>query len=238
MLEDRGYQFDSRIVTQRNWTREQFTTYLNQPPLRTGADFADRLSFPASDPRSAQSVVAIYYSDIPLREEREEGEERIGEISKASVTNMQAFLQSWESAWRVSIRHVIMVNVSEPASKARGALAEMMNFNIELFTYDELCFNCSRHAKSQKHRILYGDEFNTAMNNPKVPYNRRPIILTTEMVARYYNMKEGDLVSVEQKASNPNVHVQRTEVIARVMRPPINIKKHKESEEIDEEEYY
>lgn len=81
-------------------------------------------------------------------------------------------------------------------------LKEYDDIQIEIFLMKELQFNISKHVLVPKHTILNDeDDIQDVLNTFQLKNKSQlPIILKTDAMARYLNMKTGDIVKIVRKS--------------------------------------
>jgi DNA-directed RNA polymerase subunit H (RpoH/RPB5) len=76
-------------------------------------------------------------------------------------------------------------------------LKELNVIGLETFTIKELLFNISKHELVPKHEIIKEDEVKEMMNIYQIKQKSQlPIILRTDPMAKYLDVKSGDVVKV------------------------------------------
>ena len=76
-------------------------------------------------------------------------------------------------------------------------LKELNVVGLETFTIKELLFNISRHDLVPKHEVIKDDEVKKMMDEYQIKQKSQlPIILRTDPMAKYLDVKSGDVVKV------------------------------------------
>tara|TARA_Y100000389_G_scaffold192789_1_gene220677 strand:- start:1075 stop:1638 length:564 start_codon:yes stop_codon:yes gene_type:complete len=76
-------------------------------------------------------------------------------------------------------------------------LKELNVIGLETFTIKELLFNISKHELVPKHEIIQDDEIKEMMEMYQIKQKSQlPIILRTDPMAKYLDVKSGDIVKV------------------------------------------
>lgn len=88
-------------------------------------------------------------------------------------------------------------------------LKDFENINIEIFILKELLFNISKHTLVPKHEIVKDEaEINTIMETYQLKSkNQLPIILKTDPMSRYLDIKSGDIVKITRKSPSAGLAV-------------------------------
>lgn len=90
-------------------------------------------------------------------------------------------------------------------------LCDMKHVAVQCFSRQELAFNVTKHVLVPKHEILNTEEKKNVLANYKTPLKNFPYILESDPVAKYYNMKHGQLVKITRySASAGNYVLYRT----------------------------
>ena len=71
----------------------------------------------------------------------------------------------------------------------------------------ELQYNITKHSFVPKHTIVSEDEKSEILNRYKVKLRDMPIILSTDPVARYLGLKQGQLVRIERPSPSSGTYV-------------------------------
>ena len=74
--------------------------------------------------------------------------------------------------------------------------------NLEVFTIDELLVNIIEHHLIPKHRLLSEEDKNKLLEEYDIKQKNLPRIYVSDIIARYYNAKIGDIMEIERY--NPN----------------------------------
>lgn len=93
------------------------------------------------------------------------------------------------------LRHAIVVYQNIITSSARKAIEHLHDYTIELFEKKELQYNPTRHRFYCPHTRIPKD-------SSEVPVGQThllPVLLRTDVIARYFHFSRGDVVRVERK---------------------------------------
>ena len=101
----------------------------------------------------------------------------------------------------VDDEHVILVFKEKINNLNIKNLKEQTNVTIEIFMMKELQYNISHHVLVPKHEIVHDtNEIETLLNIYQLKRNQLPIILKTDPMARYLDVKAGDVVKITRKS--------------------------------------
>lgn len=95
----------------------------------------------------------------------------------------------------LSINHCIVVYSQSVTSQAQKIIEELQDMRIELFSYDSLRYNITKHRLVPKHTQLSkaeGKAFKEAYGT------KIPVLLTTDPVVRFYDFQKGDIIKIER----------------------------------------
>nr|QOI90417.1 hypothetical protein HWQ62_00281 [Pyramimonas orientalis virus] len=97
--------------------------------------------------------------------------------------------------------HVILVFKEKINNLNIKNLKEQTNVTIEIFMMRELQYNISQHVLVPKHEIVHDNaEIEMILNTYQLKRNQLPIILKTDPMARYLDVKAGDIVKITRNS--------------------------------------
>ena len=97
--------------------------------------------------------------------------------------------------------HIILVFKEKINNLNIKNLKELTNVCIEIFMLKELQFNISRHVLVPKHAIVHDEkEIETILDTYQLKKNQLPILLKTDPMARYLDVKAGDIVKITRNS--------------------------------------
>jgi DNA-directed RNA polymerase I, II, and III subunit RPABC1 len=111
-------------------------------------------------------------------------------VAKFNVDRVKEFVSVLND---IHISHCIVVYTDSVTSMAQKIIENTVEFQIELFTIQELQYNLTKHILVPKH-ICLGDE--EAKEFRKKYGLRFPVILKTDPVCKFYNFKRGDVIKI------------------------------------------
>lgn len=93
--------------------------------------------------------------------------------------------------------HIIIVFKEKINNLNIKNMREQSNIQIEIFMMKALQYNISKHVLVPKHEIVKDtEEIDNLLNTYKLRKNQLPIILHTDPMARYLNIKVGEIVKI------------------------------------------
>lgn len=97
--------------------------------------------------------------------------------------------------------HIILVFKEKINNLNIKNLKEQTNVCIEIFMLRELQYNISRHVLVPKHEIVKDEkEIETILSTYQLKKNQLPILLKTDPMARYLDVKAGDIVKITRNS--------------------------------------
>lgn len=97
--------------------------------------------------------------------------------------------------------HIILVFKEKINNLNIKNLKEQTNVTIEIFMMKELQYNISKHVLVPKHEIVDDEkEIDTILETYQLKKNQLPIILKTDPMARYLDVKAGDIVKITRNS--------------------------------------
>lgn len=97
--------------------------------------------------------------------------------------------------------HIILVFKEKINNLNIKNLKEQTNVTIEIFMMKELQYNISKHTLVPKHMIVHdSEEIDSILDTYRLKKNQLPIILKADPMARYLDVKVGDIVKVTRNS--------------------------------------
>ena len=128
-----------------------------------------------------------------------------------TITKLQQLVNEHKSS------HVIFIykhSITIFAKNAIKEFSETYNIHIEMFFVNELMFNVTKHILVPKHEILSDKEKQETMMCLRCKDIKKfPQMLTTDPVARYFNMKKGQLVRITRPSETSGKYISYRVVV-------------------------
>jgi len=101
--------------------------------------------------------------------------------------------------------HIILILKNNPSKNN----LEMLNKveNIEVFSFDYLCFNITKHILVPQHILLTEAEQEELFKKYRCTKAQLPKLPKTDRVARYYGMQAGDVCKIIRKSPSMGEHI-------------------------------
>lgn len=93
------------------------------------------------------------------------------------------------------LKHIVIVYQNIITSSAKKAIEHLQDYTMELFEKKELQFNPTKHR-------LYCTHTKIDKNSLEIPTGQvslLPILLRTDVIARYFHFSRGDVIRVQRK---------------------------------------
>lgn len=88
---------------------------------------------------------------------------------------------------RASCKHIIIVYAFSLTPDAKQSVNTKSPFQFEIFSFDEMSYDPIEIVPPHKKIV-----------NKPADWNKLPIILTTDIIARYYWFKHGDVIAIDE----------------------------------------
>lgn len=92
------------------------------------------------------------------------------------------------------IKHGIIIYNEVITSTAKKIIDTLQDYDIEVFSINELKFNITKHRLVPKHIKISGDE----LTEVRKFATKLPVMLKSDPVTRYYHYRPGDIIRVER----------------------------------------
>lgn len=110
--------------------------------------------------------------------------------------NINVIQECIYSMKQMEINHAFIIYKEFATPVAKKVIEDSDKMVIELFSEDELQYNCTKHYLVPKHELLYKKDTEEAKEFRK---NKFPLMLKTDPIARFYGYKAGDIIKITRK---------------------------------------
>lgn len=93
------------------------------------------------------------------------------------------------------VKHIILIYKQNITTQARKSIETMHDIDIELFVYDEMQFNITKHRLVPKHERVTSPDIILEIKN-KFGLSKLPGLLEIDPICRFYNFKRGHVIKV------------------------------------------
>lgn len=98
--------------------------------------------------------------------------------------------------------NVINCTIISPRPLSPPAISKinsLVSYNIQVFLEDEVAYDPTEHFLVPKHIVLTQEEQREFLNKNNLDIDHLPIILSTDIIARYYGLRSGQVVKIERE---------------------------------------
>jgi len=203
MIFDQGYKLSDKEEGYLGVRPTDFAdTYL---PFCEQHNISYRQALNASNRKiNGDGSIYIGYLSVKKRKNAITGKR---EISIAKIREFYKDLSRYKTR-----RGIIISNV--PIGRhGLELIATKTGYDVQTFLVSELMYNVTEHVFVPRHTVLNEEESRLFIENNKdkiADIELLPKILTSDPVAKYYNMKPGQIVRIERKQLYPSL-IEKTE---------------------------
>tara|TARA_B100001094_G_C18186600_1_gene804188 strand:+ start:1896 stop:2429 length:534 start_codon:yes stop_codon:yes gene_type:complete len=167
--------------------RQVYNTVLEMLNDR-GHDISLISKFDEEDPSFSSAGIKVFFTE-----------------PKVGIKSVKVIEESLETD---HLKHVIIIYETSITPSAKQYLLEMSKtFDIEIFRYSQLMFNVTKHCLVPKHEIMDNTFKKSFCQEHLISEKNLPRILHTDPVARYYNMKKGQMVKITRPSETAGTFV-------------------------------
>ncbi|AFM98620.1 DNA-directed RNA polymerase subunit Rpb5 [Encephalitozoon hellem ATCC 50504] len=120
-----------------------------------------------------------------------------GDDEKMGKKSFEGLLSQYE---KDNIFHLILILPQMPSPAVMSMIALNAKFNVEIFLVEEMMFNKTKHSWVPPHRILSREERENVFKSLKLGPGDLPRILRSDVIARYYGARQGDVVEIVRRS--------------------------------------
>ncbi len=92
----------------------------------------------------------------------------------------------------------ILITPMPLSSSARKKVEELLSYNIYVFLENEMAYDPTEHYLTPAHRPLTVEEQRDFLGKNGISIDQIPIILTSDMISRYYGFKPGQIIEIKR----------------------------------------
>lgn len=128
--------------------------------------------------------------------QKSDGSEMIVFFSMFEKLNTSILKEYIKEIEKNQINHMIIVYRDKITSSVNKIIDTIFHLNIELFTFQNLLFNITKHRLYRPHILLSASEKNKFIQK----YGKQiPKILINDPIVKYFNYKLGDILKIVRK---------------------------------------
>ncbi|AFN83342.1 DNA-directed RNA polymerase I [Encephalitozoon romaleae SJ-2008] len=120
-----------------------------------------------------------------------------GDDEKMGKKGFEGLLSQYE---KDNIFHLILILPQFPSPTVMSMISLNPKFNVEIFLVEEMVFNKTKHSWVPPHRILSREEKENVLKALKLGPGDLPRILKSDVIARYYGAKRGDVMEIVRRS--------------------------------------
>ena len=133
--------------------------------------------------------ILVYYADVPTTS------------TKLGVNEIGDAIASME---QYQLRDAVIITAKDLSPTAAKQVSGLVAYNIQIFLEEEMAFDVISHSFVPKHIPLSLDEQRKFLNQkrndePSFTIDQLPIILSSDIIARYYGLRGGRVVRIERE---------------------------------------
>ena len=92
----------------------------------------------------------------------------------------------------------ILITPLPLSPSAKKKIEELLSYNIYVFQENEMAYDPTEHYFTPQHRPLSVEEQRDFLARNKISIDQMPIILTSDMISRYYGYKPGQIIEIKR----------------------------------------
>lgn len=116
-----------------------------------------------------------------------------GEKAKIGTADMKQFV---ELIHHENIKHLIIISETEMTTDVRKNVDELDSVRIELFIYDHMTYNVTKHMLVPKHRMMTKKEAKDFLQNNKLTIGTLRQIRNNDPIVNYYGAPPGTIFEI------------------------------------------
>jgi DNA-directed RNA polymerase I, II, and III subunit RPABC1 len=124
----------------------------------------------------------IFYADEPSS-------------SQLGVKYIYEFIEEMD---KFKSRNGILITPVKLSPASNKELAKLLNYNVQVFLDDEMMYDPTEHFLVPEHRALGEEEQRDFLKRNNLSLNQFQIMLTTDMISRYYGFRPGELIEIKR----------------------------------------
>ena len=127
--------------------------------------------------------LVVYYADAPK------------DTSQLGVDSLGDAIYEMD---RYKAKNGIIITSKSLSPAARKKVEGLVSYNIYIFLEDEMAYDPTEHYLTPEHRALSVDEQRDFLSRNDLSIDLLPLILTTDMIVRYYGFRPGQVIEVKR----------------------------------------
>jgi len=181
-----------KMVKRRGYSIEREQSFFN---LSIGDFINSYVPFAKKLNKSVRSVLSQVY-------ENENGEKLYTFFADDDLKHKQMGVdilgEMIQEMDKYKAKNGILITPLPLSSAARKKIEELLTYNIHVFQENEMSYDPTEHYFTPEHRLLSVEEQRDFLTRNKISIDKLPIILTTDMISRYYGFKPGQVIEIKR----------------------------------------
>lgn len=99
---------------------------------------------------------------------------------------------------RYKAKNGILITPAPLSSPSKKKIEELLSYNIYVFMENEMAYDPTEHYLTPAHRALTIEEQRNFLAQNNISIDQIPIILTSDMISRYYGFKPGQIIEIKR----------------------------------------
>lgn len=99
---------------------------------------------------------------------------------------------------RYRAKNGILITPAPLSSSSKKKIEELLSYNIYVFMENEMSYDPTEHYLTPAHRALSVEEQRDFLSKNNISIDQIPIILTSDMISRYYGFKPGQIIEIRR----------------------------------------
>lgn len=99
---------------------------------------------------------------------------------------------------KYNTKNLILITPVPLTPSARKKVEELVSYTVSIFLETEMVYDPTEHYFTPKHRALSTQEQRDFLQNNNLSVDQLPIILTTDMISRYYGFRPGQVIKIDR----------------------------------------
>lgn len=118
------------------------------------------------------------------------------ETNQLGIDNITEFIKEMD---RYKTKNGILITSKNLSAPARKKLESLLNYTVHVFLEREMMYDPTEHYLVPTHRGLCEEEQREFLAKNNLSITNFKILLTTDMIARYYGFKPGQVVEIKRQ---------------------------------------
>jgi DNA-directed RNA polymerase I, II, and III subunit RPABC1 len=102
------------------------------------------------------------------------------------------------TADKYGTKNLILITPVPLTSSARKKVEELVSYTVSIFLESEMVYDPTEHYFTPEHRALSSSEQRDFLKRNNLSIDQFPIILTTDMISRYYGFRPGQVIEIKR----------------------------------------